>query len=130
MTIDQKWWAGLDTEWKKALQKSFEFTEPTPETFEKIAQATHLYLAKSGITSFAPITALAHVTNVDFSGCSALTSFAGLPPSVKVVTFHWLVFDDLSWIDALPNLETGYGDKALQRKVKLRITKNRKARGA
>lgn len=114
-----------------ALRKQFEFEgEPTDADLARIAGATHLRVARSNITSFAPITGLTNVVNVDFSGCKALTSYAGLPPSVQCVTFHWLQMDDLSWVDAYPNLETGFADKDLQRKVKLRISKNRRARKA
>jgi hypothetical protein len=130
MAIDQAWWDSLDSEWKEIFAKNLELETITPEAFPQIAAATRLNLSQSKITSFAPITGLEHLTHVDFSGCRALTSFDGLPVSVQVVTFHWLKMDDISWVDKLPNLAHAYGDKDLQRKVKLRISKNRKARGA
>ncbi len=130
MAIDQAWWDALDSEWKEVLLKNLELEAISPEAFPRIAAATRLNLSQSKITSFAPITGLEQLTHVDFSGCRSLTSFAGLPASVQVVTFHWLKMDDISWVDQLPNLTSAYGDKDLQRKVKLRISKNRKARGA
>lgn len=128
-TIDEAWWAALDPEWKGVFRKNLEFEgEPTPEILKSIAAATRINPAQSAVKSLAPLSDLPNLTHVDFSGCKSLTSTAGLPPSVQYLFFHWMAMEDLDWVDALPNLEKVYCDKALQTKVNRRIGANKRKR--
>jgi hypothetical protein len=128
MAVDRGWWDSLDDAWKDALRHRFEFKTISDEVLRKISTTTHLDVAQTKITSLAPAGRLDALEVVDISGCDRLQGFTGLPPSVKFVTFQWIhEMSDLSWVDALPNLEKAYGPKDLQKNVNLRIGKNRRA---
>jgi hypothetical protein len=127
--IDMTWWNALDLAWKRAFQQAFEFAgEPTPATLKQIAGATHVYAAKTAITTLAPLADLPELVNVDVSGCAQLASMVGLPRTIRHVTFHWMSMDDISWVDALPALERVYCDKPLQAKINRRIGVNKRRR--
>jgi Leucine-rich repeat (LRR) protein len=128
--LDGSWWKSLDAEWRAIFGKALSAKSPSDAELGKLATLTHLDIAKTQVTNLAPLAAMPKLEVLDLSGCKDLTDFRGLPASLRILTFHWIALEDLSFIDGLPNLEKGYGDKDLQRKMNVRIGKNRKRREA
>lgn len=133
--MDHPWWQALEPAWQDVFRVTlgYDLTHwgdhvPTLEELVALAAETKVNASHSKITSLAPLGALASLEHVDFGGCTQLTSYDGLPPSVRSLSFYWIELADLAWLDALPNLERVWCDMPLQARINRRINANRRKR--